>query len=92
MVPTVHSVIRTLLAATALVGAGLVAPLATAQAADIAPSVVDRTHPCTRTSSGTCIRGGQFCPQASYGRSGWDAQGRRWVCKGDRTHPHWMRP
>jgi hypothetical protein len=85
-------VIRTFLAATGLVGAGLVAPLATARAAQFAPSGVDRTHACTRTSSGSCIQGGQFCPQASYGRSGWDAQGRRYVCKGDRTHPHRMRP
>ncbi|GAA1515232.1 hypothetical protein GCM10009788_19510 [Nocardioides humi] len=28
----------------------------------------------------------------SYGRSGWDAKGRRYVCKGNRSHPHWMRP
>ncbi|MFC6044511.1 hypothetical protein ACFP8W_11775 [Nocardioides hankookensis] len=47
---------------------------------------------CTHTSSGSCIRGGQFCPQSKYGRSGWDAQGRRYVCKGSRSHPHWMRP
>ncbi len=47
---------------------------------------------CTKTSSGTCIRGGQFCPQASYNRNGWDAMGRRYVCKGDRQHPHWMKP
>jgi hypothetical protein len=51
-----------------------------------------KLRPCTRTSSGTCIRGGQFCPQASYGHSGWDARGRRYVCKGNHTHPHWMRP
>ncbi len=49
-------------------------------------------HSCTRTSSGSCIRGGDFCPQASYGDNGWDAQGRRYVCKGDHTHPHWMLP
>ncbi|HEY0643197.1 MAG TPA: hypothetical protein VGD39_07250, partial [Nocardioides sp.] len=47
---------------------------------------------CTKTSSGSCIRGGQFCPQSSYGRSGYDAYGRRYVCKGDRNHPHWMKP
>jgi hypothetical protein len=47
---------------------------------------------CTKTSSGSCIRGGQFCPQASYGRSGYDVRGRRYVCKGDRSHPHWMVP
>jgi hypothetical protein len=49
-------------------------------------------HPCTRTASGTCIAGGQFCPQAKYGKSGWDASGRRYVCKGDHTHPHWYKP
>jgi hypothetical protein len=50
------------------------------------------THACTRTSSGHCIRGGQFCPQSKYNHSGWDARGRRYVCKGDHTHPHWMKP
>ena len=90
--PTVPDMkIRALLAATALVGAGLVAAPTTAQAAHPA-SYGDRVHPCTRTSSGTCIQGGQFCPQASYGHSGWDAHGRRYVCKGDHTHPHWMLP
>jgi hypothetical protein len=49
-------------------------------------------HACTRTSSGSCIRGGEFCPQASYGDSGWDANGHRWVCKGNHSRPHWERP
>jgi predicted secreted protein len=49
-------------------------------------------HACTRTSSGTCIQGGEFCPQAKYGQSGWDAQGRRYVCKGSTVHPHWEIP
>jgi hypothetical protein len=52
----------------------------------------DSTHECTTTSSGTCIQGGQFCPQAKYGQSGWDAEGRRYVCTGDQDHPHWMVP
>jgi cytoskeletal protein RodZ len=47
-------------------------------------------HTCTKTSSGKCIQGGEFCPQASYGRAGYDANGVRYVCKGDHTHPHWM--
>lgn len=51
-----------------------------------------RHHACTRTSSGTCIRGGEFCPQSKWHKSGWDARGRRYVCKGNRTHPHWMVP
>jgi predicted secreted protein len=49
-------------------------------------------HACTTTSSGSCIQGGEFCPQASYGQSGWDAAGRRYVCQGDSTHPHWELP
>lgn len=53
---------------------------------------VKKKHACTRTASGTCIQGGQFCPQKKYGQSGWDANGRRYVCKGDRTHPHWYKP
>lgn len=49
-------------------------------------------HACTHTASGSCIAGGQFCPQAKYGKSGWDSSGRRYVCKGDHTHPHWEKP
>ncbi len=49
-------------------------------------------HACTKTSSGTCIQGGEFCPKASYGTSGWDANGRRYVCTGSTTHPHWELP
>lgn len=50
---------------------------------------IGATHSCTRTSSGSCIEGGEFCPQASYGHAGYDAQGRRYTCTGDRVHPHW---
>ena len=49
-------------------------------------------HKCTKTSSGHCIKGGQFCPKAKYHKSGWDAQNRRYVCKGSKSHPHWMKP
>ncbi|MEP9363620.1 hypothetical protein ABLE68_11695 [Nocardioides sp. CN2-186] len=78
--------LRTFIAALAIALAGLVS-VPTASQAVAAPH-----HACTRTSSGSCIQGGQFCPQASYGHSGWDARGRRYVCKGDHTHPHWMIP
>ena len=85
--------LRILVATFAVVFAGLVATPATAGTTPSSErAAASLAHPCTRTSSGTCIRGGQFCPQRSYGRSGWDAQGRRYVCKGNRTHPHWMRP
>jgi hypothetical protein len=50
------------------------------------------SHACTRTSRGTCIRGGELCPQAKYGKKGWDAKGRVYVCKGDHTHPHREKP
>ena len=85
--------IRTFAATLAIALAGLVsAPAhATAPASDLSLQLTHH-HPCTRTSSGTCIRGGEFCPQASYGHSGWDAHGRRYVCKGNHTHPHWMLP
>lgn len=46
-------------------------------------------HSCTTTSSGKCIKGGEFCPQAKYGQIGYDGSGRSYVCTGDRTHPHW---
>ncbi|MDH2413468.1 hypothetical protein [Nocardioides sp. CER19] len=72
----------------------LVAPTASAAthpSGSVAPTAFDR-HACTRTSSGSCIRGGQLCPKSKYHKSGWDAKGRRYVCKGSRTHPHWMKP
>lgn len=81
---------RSLIVTLALLAAGLVGPgLGTAHA-DVGGA--DRTvRSCTKTSTGKCIRGGQFCPRASYGRAGYDAKGRRYVCKGNRKHPHWMR-
>lgn len=84
--------LRAALAGLAVVFAGASAGLVVGPADAATHHVVQAKHKCTKTSSGTCIRGGQFCPQASYQHSGWDAQGRRYVCKGDRTHPHWMKP
>lgn len=46
-------------------------------------------HSCTTTSSGHCIKGGEFCPQADYGQTGYDASGDKLAYTGDRTHPHW---
>jgi hypothetical protein len=82
--------LRSLVAALAIALAGLVSVPVVSSAAPTSAQLL--AHPCTRTSSGTCIQGGQFCPQASYGQSGWDARGRRYVCRGDHTHPHWMKP
>lgn len=77
---------RALIVSLFLVGAGLVGP-------GVATSVAEPTRAvCTHTSSGSCIRGGEFCPRSKYGKSGYDAKGRRYVCKGNRTHPHWMKP
>lgn len=59
-------------------------------AEDVPAEVPETQHECTRTSSGTCIAGGQFCPKAKYGQSGWDAAGRLYICSGDSDHPHWM--
>jgi hypothetical protein len=44
---------------------------------------------CTTTSSGSCIQGGEFCPQSKYGEVGYDANGTAYTCEGDHTHPHW---
>lgn len=44
---------------------------------------------CTTTSSGSCIQGGEFCPQADYGQTGTDANGTVYTCTGDSEHPHW---
>lgn len=79
----------TVAAAAALITAGLTTGPAVARAS-VAPS--HHHHACTRTSSGSCIRGGEFCRQADYGHKGYDAQGRKYICKGDRTHPHWELP
>ena len=77
--------------AIALAGASAFAPAASATTSHDA-GVVVLLHACTRTSTGHCIRSGEFCPQRSYGQTGWDAAGRRYVCKGSRTHPHWEIP
>jgi len=88
---SLRMLVASTLSAVALAG-GATAPAIAAPAHASGSVDVAARYSCTLTSSHTCIRGGQFCPQASYGRSGWDAAGRRYVCKGDRTHPHWMRP
>lgn len=57
-------------------------------------SAANEQHSCTTTSSGNCIQGGQFCPQASEDETGYDANGRSYVCRdsnGD-GHPHWEIP
>jgi hypothetical protein len=53
------------------------------------PPPAPTRHSCTTTSSGNCIRGGQFCPKSDYGQTGYDASGTRYVCTGDASHPHW---
>ena len=82
--------------ATSVTGPALVSPAGAAilhtGKADHVTQLAKKKHACTRTSSGKCISGGQFCPQAKYKESGWDAKGRRYVCKGNHTHPHWMKP
>jgi hypothetical protein len=47
------------------------------------------SHTCTLTSTGKCISAGEFCPQADYGQTGYDASGSPLVCTGDTTHPRW---
>jgi hypothetical protein len=46
-------------------------------------------HACTKTSTGKCIRAGEFCAKADYGQSGYDGDGHRLTCTGSRSHPHW---
>jgi hypothetical protein len=89
--------LRSILAAFALIATGFLAPAtavaAPAHSAGVAHSAfVAKKHACTRTSSGSCIRGGEFCPKAKKGKSGWDAKGRRYVCRGAGSHPHWRKP
>jgi len=90
---SIRLLVASLLSSLALVGGvSAVAPAGAATAHAAASGGVSARVSCTLTSTHHCIRGGQFCPRASYGRSGWDAYGRRYVCKGSRVHPHWMRP
>jgi hypothetical protein len=86
---------RTLVSAFVLMAAGFAGPaLATSSADAVTHESVAAAakHACTRTSSGKCIKGGQFCPQSKWHKNGWDAKGRRYVCKGNHSHPHWMKP
>jgi hypothetical protein len=91
--------LKTTAAGLAIALAGIIGPLAIAppmaqasvQQTQVVAKHHAKKHACTTTSSGTCIKGGQFCPQAKYKKSGWDANGRHYVCKGNRTHPHWMK-
>ena len=77
--------IRSAAAAFVLVTVGL-----TGTSVATAPAAVAK-HACTKASSGHCIQGGQFCPKAKKGKAGWDAAGRRYVCKGAGSHPHWRK-
>jgi hypothetical protein len=48
------------------------------------------SHQCTTTSTGKCIKAGEFCKEADYGTAGYDADGDRLVCTGNNpSHPHW---
>ena len=75
-----NTVAAFVLTASTLSGVGMVVTAESASAAT-----------CTKTSTGTCIRGGQFCPQAKFNKAGYDAKGRKYVCKGSKSHPHWMK-
>jgi hypothetical protein len=89
--------LRSILAAFALIAAGLLAPSAATAApvrsVDSSHALFAAKHACTKTSSGRCIKGGQFCPKAKRGKFGWDAQGKKWKCKktGSSTS-NWKKP
>jgi hypothetical protein len=83
--------IRNVLAAFLLAGITTLAPVTVMAPAHAAPTI-SAHHKCTRTSTGKCIRGGEFCPKVKYHKSGWNAQGKRYVCKGSHSHPHWELP
>jgi hypothetical protein len=74
------SIVAFVLTTSALAGAGVAVTAESASAAS-----------CTKTSTGKCIKGGQFCPKAKYKKVGYDASGRKYICKGDSSHPHWMK-
>jgi hypothetical protein len=88
--PTVRPMkLRVALSAGALVLTSAFVPAVAAASPAHVSIAAHHHHKCTRTSSGSCIRGGEFCPQAKYGKHGWDAKGRRYTCKGSHSHPHW---
>jgi hypothetical protein len=78
-----NAVAAFVLTASTLSGAGL------AMSAESASAV--SAVACTKTSSGTCIKGGQFCPKAKKKKAGYDAKGRRYVCKSSKGTLHWMK-
>jgi hypothetical protein len=49
-------------------------------------------HACTRHANGRCVKRGQRCTTAMRGRTAYDNQGRRNVCRGKGRHPHWRKP
>ena len=81
---------RSLIVVAAVLASGLVSGVTASSS--VAAEVHTAKHACTKTASGTCIKGGQFCPKKKYKKSGWDAKGRRYVCKGSRSHPRWLKP
>ncbi|MCW2785546.1 MAG: hypothetical protein JWP74_2063 [Marmoricola sp.] len=85
---------KSLIVSLFVIGVGLVGPGAAASFADGAHQAAPAhsMRACTKTSSGKCIRGGEFCPKAKYNKNGYDSKGRRYVCKGSRSHPHWEKP
>jgi len=84
--------IRVALSASAIALSTAFAPAVAVATPSHAVAVEHHKHKCTKTSTGHCIKGGEFCPKAKYHKSGWDAKGRRYVCKGSKTHPHWEKP
>jgi hypothetical protein len=74
------AIVAFVLSTSAISGAGVVITAESASAAT-----------CTKTSTGKCIKGGQFCPKSKYKKAGYDAKGRKYICKGDKNHPHWMK-
>ncbi len=57
-------------------------------------AAADAPAGCTTTRSGSCIRGGEFCPRASEGATGNDGQGVTYVCRDSNSngHLHWETP
>jgi hypothetical protein len=76
------------LTAAALLAPSVAMPAAQASQAAAAHHHHRHHHGCTRTSSGTCIQGGEFCPAADNGKYGWDANGRKYICRDG----HWEVP
>lgn len=55
-----------------------------------APVTAEAKVSCTKSSSGKCIKRGQFCAKAAKGKVGYDVSGRKIRCKPNGSRYRWL--